>query len=474
MSIWVSGPICGVDNCRSRLWRNADGSRVCQYGHVMEGDFEINDEQEENFVPTRRLNLRADAHGFTVAQKHAGNGQDGLLKKVYGAEARTLYLQCLQCLLKEQLANLLKLGFYDISKLEPVVKLFWIRHLTFGKQNIMEGTSSGDKDKGLCLPKALDLICIIYWAVFQNESLPLYLCDVVEGIKLNKFAYIKALHSIPRLYLERLPSFYLNSLEPYKFPLDGELCERVLFVGRRIVGEHEMFNLGFDYFYPLVYRIFTKKLLIPTAPKLFYICIKLADTVEPLPTLDFGAKLSRFPEIVCLAFMIFTIKVYFLNWNDVDFETWMKAISDHDLEEEFTFAGNDSGSQDMLNWSDSKVDKYYDWIFENVLPEEDENEIPLMKKKLYQLFDTDNSLNCAKEKTSHYEENNTAQLYYLTKITEASCSLPPDKRIMRTKDAALLEDKLFHKFSQFLGVPRKVLIDSYEFIEGFVKNSISI
>ena len=65
MSTYIRGPVCGVSNCPSRLWRIIDGRRTCQYGHVMEGDVEFNNEEDEvnAGVVTRRLNLTTSATG---------------------------------------------------------------------------------------------------------------------------------------------------------------------------------------------------------------------------------------------------------------------------------------------------------------------------------------------------------------------------------------------------------------------------
>lgn len=46
MARWTTGPICGVDNCRSKHWQVIDGQHVCRNGHVREGDVEIAEDAE--------------------------------------------------------------------------------------------------------------------------------------------------------------------------------------------------------------------------------------------------------------------------------------------------------------------------------------------------------------------------------------------------------------------------------------------
>lgn len=74
MFTFIRGPVCGTDNCPSRLWRIIDGRRTCRYGHVMDGDIEFNNDEDDvggnamagvasSGVVTRRLNLTTNAVG---------------------------------------------------------------------------------------------------------------------------------------------------------------------------------------------------------------------------------------------------------------------------------------------------------------------------------------------------------------------------------------------------------------------------
>lgn len=132
MSSYIRGPICGVGNCPSRLWRIIDGRRTCQFGHVMEGDVEFNDEDEDATnagVVTRRLNLTTNATGnfqssFNTSQLQSSQIEEGG-KKIFGPEARILFIKSLQFTLKRQSRWLVE--EYNLpQEFDKVIKIIWI------------------------------------------------------------------------------------------------------------------------------------------------------------------------------------------------------------------------------------------------------------------------------------------------------------------------------------------------------------
>lgn len=50
---WISGPVCGVNNCPSTFWQVIAGQFICRYGHAREG--EIEQVQELEFGETTGL-----------------------------------------------------------------------------------------------------------------------------------------------------------------------------------------------------------------------------------------------------------------------------------------------------------------------------------------------------------------------------------------------------------------------------------
>ncbi|KAK9433656.1 hypothetical protein V1505DRAFT_122312 [Lipomyces doorenjongii] len=117
---WRWGPVCGIDNCRSRLWHTVDGLQYCQYGHQNEGAVELA-EDDDDFQFTQ---------GRTVRIK-SGSGQNTSAKEsriYYGRKGYTLFLKCYQIHLRNQVAWLVK-NKNAPQKLEAVVKALWILYL---------------------------------------------------------------------------------------------------------------------------------------------------------------------------------------------------------------------------------------------------------------------------------------------------------------------------------------------------------
>ena len=136
MSTYIKGPICGVDNCRSRLWRIIDGRRTCQYGHVMEGDVEFNDDEDDvnaMGVVTRRLNLTTNATGnfqssLSLSQSQRSTLGSNKTEKIYGKDGRLLFIKCFQYILRKQTEWLIEKENFPNSY-SDLVKLIWTMHL---------------------------------------------------------------------------------------------------------------------------------------------------------------------------------------------------------------------------------------------------------------------------------------------------------------------------------------------------------
>ena len=108
---WFRGPVCGTDNCRSRLFRSQDGLTICQFGHVLEGAVEINDEPDVGgMVQTRRINTVAvDERGLMSSVARSTSQAAKTQERLSGDDALTMYHKCLQLLLKHELNRFIEL-----------------------------------------------------------------------------------------------------------------------------------------------------------------------------------------------------------------------------------------------------------------------------------------------------------------------------------------------------------------------------
>lgn len=149
---WFKGPRCGVDNCRTRLWRSIDGRQVCRYGHVKEGDLEIGEDEDDFFSSQgRRLVIPSQ----DLSQRAATD--DGTPKVLFGSEGTALFMQCFQYLLRRQLAWLI--GDAGMPKeLEAVVRALWAMYIDetkFAKteydnvtEQVPEPSAAGSQSQG--------------------------------------------------------------------------------------------------------------------------------------------------------------------------------------------------------------------------------------------------------------------------------------------------------------------------------------
>ena len=99
--------------CPARRWYLENGRRYCENGHQVEGYVQFDIDEDDNFGKSGRV-ARKKKEARQAERKHlAGN------------EARELYLECLQLLLRKQVLWLVrKKGFHP--ELEAVCRDLWL------------------------------------------------------------------------------------------------------------------------------------------------------------------------------------------------------------------------------------------------------------------------------------------------------------------------------------------------------------
>ncbi|KAK9365259.1 hypothetical protein V1509DRAFT_633640 [Lipomyces kononenkoae] len=115
---WRWGPVCGVNNCRSRLWHTVEGLQYCQFGHQNEGAVEFaEDDDDFQFTQGRTIKIKV------------GPSQNTKESRIYyGRKGYTLFLKCYQLVLRNQVAWLVK-NKNAPPTLEAIVKALWILYL---------------------------------------------------------------------------------------------------------------------------------------------------------------------------------------------------------------------------------------------------------------------------------------------------------------------------------------------------------
>lgn len=432
---WFNGPVCGTDNCRSRLYRNQDGLTICQFGHVLEGAVEYNDDPDAGgIVQTRRLNtISFDERGH-LSSAVVSNSQTikTKLNRLYGEDAMALYYRCLQILLKKELKIFIDLFFSEGIRhdLTLIVKNNWVKLLS--TDELQENHPKRQ------VIDTLDLICMIYISALQLQAYPIYIPDLIDNIKLNTIPYIRTLHLIPKHMLDQLPTVYHNRLQPYSLPENSQIYKLLQTTGWRTVGA--TLRIPTSFYFPFIFRILSEHFLLVNAVDLF---VSAFNVLKSTPSFEINFRIKKFiqkfPEIYISSVLIILIRENFRS-ND-NLKPWLYELNKYELNNEYN-----SGGTSLLNWSDDKVDKYCDWIYDNLIPKKaklnDDNTEALntMEKRLFQIFSLDNDI----ENTAP-ETNETPMYLALRSIMNGS-------ELKESGGLQELDTKLDAKLSNILGL----------------------
>ncbi|KAK3987804.1 putative ribosomal protein [Cladorrhinum sp. PSN332] len=230
------------DECSSRRWYLQDGLRYCENGHQVQGYIQYDVDEEDNFGKI----------GKTIKKKSEKKAKER--KQLSGNEARKLYLECLQLLLRKQTAWLVKeKGFHP--ELESVCRDLWLLRVRAfpglekkGKdgEEKMGQSAGGGEDDGMVLfssqtveeeekregdegmdkkgrksrswsseiwvlPGVMDTLGMVYLACLLRRE-PVRVGDVWGWARNNQMPFLGAMNHVPKDWRERLPGWAHSSL----------------------------------------------------------------------------------------------------------------------------------------------------------------------------------------------------------------------------------------------------------------------
>lgn len=495
-TLWVRGPICGVDNCRSRLYRSTDGHKVCQYGHVMEGQIEINDDQDDNFTVTRRLDIQLTGIGGDFSQNSSSRGvqesqTQERLTKLYGMAGRRHYLKVLQVVLKKQVeivcSQLIKLDPESTKQVESQVKLYWMRLVsrywsihddkpTATQTQTTQATQDGEhsnisaSSEKINAPTVLDSTAIVYLVLLEQNHTPVYVTNFLHWIKLNQIPFIKTLYLVPPSLLGPLPQHYYILLQPPTLPIQNELVARISQLAIKLSqplplslksteADIPPITVSVNYYYLWIYRVLSQKFILPSSITIFHMVCHMADQLNLEKLTINSLRTDTFPEVEMMALVLFCIKISLLfKITNVNFRQWVKQLHQLDFSSPDYLASLDK----LINWSDEKVNQYCDWVYSNLLPSTNSEDNSIMKKRLHQIFEypeLDRSSPVPSESTpqSHLER--------LIDSTKKPTSLSK-------ADLHHLENTLVSRGLDLLGVTTEVMTSALNTLETKIKTDI--
>ncbi|CAM9011169.1 unnamed protein product [Wickerhamomyces anomalus] len=434
---WIRGPRCGVDNCRSKFYRSVDGRRICQFGHVNEGHIEFNDDDDDNFIVTRRLNIPTVTTGLSQAsQITPGLQKDEAKRKLYGAAGRELYYKCFQCVLKSQIKSLINdHGLPEI--LEVVVKRYYVQYISMlndidtveksngkldddddeeeeehGEYRDSEGfttqdtsftndTSNEDHEFGFTkLPTHIDSLALCYLGC-RYLNLPIFINDFVQWTTTNRIPYMRASFNVPKVLRDKLSMGKVRSFEPKRPPLKGDLCFAISKVATSLNLNHLELN-----YEPLLFKAIKELILSPQiyfATKKFLKLKLIKLDIKPFKgTKTAQSYINEFPEIKLISIIISITKLYFINGSvnenqpTYDWKKWKELLGNLDLDQDDDNKNfhnvltqlllSKNSSLEVIDWDEEKTNKYLDWFTHKIVNTQATEEGPAAMKRLFDIF----------------------------------------------------------------------------------------
>lgn len=376
---WVRGPICGVDNCRSRLYRLSAGRKFCQFGHVMEGNLEIDDDDGEAYVQTRRLNILISDTGFgSNASRLSTPAAAEKKTRLYGASGRVHHYKCLQYILKKligPIAGHLCPGNTAFEQnLRAAVKLQWV-------QWVRATFSTG----GLLL---MDLYVLVFMAMRKMNQHPAYIDQYIHMLKHSKVPFFNAVALLPAHMTALMPVLSSMKLSIHAAPVEDLFYRYVLRWAYRL-GSPADWVLPLDYFYPQVFRLYTD-LRLPDAPHLLLVFHKLAHdaTGGQLDIVASKSVFHLFPDARVVGFMFVVLRLYLIGApRVVDTAEWVKWMASARLLPLYDEMYQKMDMHTLLGLSELQINEYCDWIHGAFITDEAVEDLPHMKRRLRKIFD---------------------------------------------------------------------------------------
>ncbi|EGV66409.1 Pol I core factor CF [Yamadazyma tenuis] len=471
---WIRGPVCGIQNCPSRLYTSSDGHKICQYGHVLEGDIEINDDDGE-FTQTRRLQMKVNEVGNLVHTSQVDHGHKRESKRFTGDHAKEVCLKCLQIILKAQVAAIVKEMYHnDVifrSELTTVVKLNWTKLLESYIRRDSFNTDDGDVPRfhikpRTRLPGVLDLVFVVYYSILQLNCYPIYLSDLIKLVASNKVPALRTHHILPKQYVARLGSEYHATLHLQY------LTEHLLYSAHKTVYKRlaiKNLSRSINYYYPFILKIYFEELLLPNAMELFVMVDALMAKLRTKFTFPRIQK-HMVPDVLVVCLMIIVVKIHFAYLNNkMDHQEWINNVASVNTDNNKLDFVNKSNKESVFNlaeWSDSKISTYCSYLNDiylksNVQTNERSHQNAIMMDRLFQIFSTDES-----EFPSSAPSEDTDLNTCLKSYAKA------DLQRITPKEIHVIEDFLFVKFAGMFHMSIDKFYKHYDYAEQLVHKCV--
>lgn len=298
MSSWTRGPVCGIGNCPTRLYKIIDGQHVCKYGHVKEDlGLQIDDEEEISNNPDGTMGVRTNVRQLRIPKlgdirERKSQIHNSKSKRKFGNELHILYGEVFQFLFRRQMEFLI--SYFNLPKETTVTtfKTAWLRYLS--KYIFVDSVFKNT-------PNLIDLTTMCY-ILCAKLKYPIYLYDLIQLIAKDKFPYLYSSRYLPEEL--KLSAASMSILNPPKAPQNNEIYSNY----SKICKILEIEEIGFNY-KPLLL-----KLVVGYSLPVRFFCFmdEIVDRFEINFRIASNQDAYEFPELKVISVFILTIKSYLL------------------------------------------------------------------------------------------------------------------------------------------------------------------
>ncbi|KAF2708672.1 hypothetical protein K504DRAFT_534268 [Pleomassaria siparia CBS 279.74] len=417
------GPICGVENCRSRIYdEGEDGYRYCENGH-RKGNLVVGLD-EDNFTTEARVRTR---------KKKDRSEHEKEFKYFKGQQATDLYLKSLQLILRHQIWFLVHDKGLP-AELETVVFDLWTLRILqleskisnerhdYDSQSQAFSTSESDSDferhvlksvRGKKLdstPTLMDCLGLCYLGIVTLR-LPITHGDIHRWAMQEEMAYKRAIKYIPPTMKDRLPAHYHASLDPNGVLKLERFHSVVVALQVSFQKEHGIIWPRLNH--PLLLFRYMKELALPL--EVYDATTQLASILEYDFALHTTSKtmlgLRNLPEAQLLACLVISVKILYPFDGEerfakssaepaatlMDWETWYKEISSKrpnksdELPKLSIEQLTNTKERDVFSMTGGDMDRYMDWYQESFIDESrsGQSENAEFRNALYAMFPVD-------------------------------------------------------------------------------------
>ncbi|CAN3371749.1 hypothetical protein DIRU0_B01464 [Diutina rugosa] len=378
--VWIRGAVCGVDNCRSRLYQRTDGRMRCQFGHIAEGSFEFDDEDEftaPGGILTRRVKHLelSDSGRYTQSQRSQGVVQKSQ-EKLEMAARFPIYLRCSQMLLQRYLRIIIRLAGIEAQSevITACVKRLWIKYARNSRP-----PPAAHMRIDSCLATSAECITIIYVACMLHGAGPVYVDDLITWWRNNDIPTSQIAKmgwfDDPELEADRIETKLLSTSG---YPVRSSFEKRVMHVVNRALGSSKMIAVPINYYTPFLYRLVARLHLPPRI-------VDVVRAIWPQPEIVIKKSPSRIrlAETIIAARVVYIAKLY-VRQPSFDRTEWSAAYNRARVE----FRPLDIAEYGHPElWSEAQIKGYLKNFIDKMVDRYTDSDPSTRVRRLFKMFD---------------------------------------------------------------------------------------